>query len=112
MRNPNDITIVGSLKNYHIPYGICEIMNGGDTSEDHGEAGIQLPGQHGHVRTPGRRHSTSFPKIELFHMTQLIEKVKDDGGKVAVFPVSDKAWLDTGEWAEYRKALKQFEVDT
>ena len=33
------------------------------------------------------------------------------GGRVAVFPVSDKAWLDTGEWAEYRKALKQFEVD-
>jgi hypothetical protein len=29
---------------------------------------------------------------------------------VGVYPVSDHAWLDIGEWAEYRNALKRFET--
>jgi hypothetical protein len=52
-----------------------------------------------------------IPQGTLFNMTDLIEQVRQTGGRVAVFPVSDKAWLDTGEWAEYRQALKQFEAD-
>jgi len=26
-----------------------------------------------------------------------------------VYPVSEKAWIDVGQWAEYRKALKVIE---
>jgi len=26
-----------------------------------------------------------------------------------VYPVSEKAWIDVGQWAEYRKALKLIE---
>jgi NDP-sugar pyrophosphorylase family protein len=49
-----------------------------------------------------------IPDDSVFHMTNLIEAVADAGRRVAVYPVSDKAWLDVGEWTEYRKALKQF----
>jgi dTDP-glucose pyrophosphorylase len=109
-KNANEITIVGSLKNYHIPYGICEIRNGGELVR------ITEKPEYNFLVNTGmyvlRSESLRLiPEGKLFHMTDLIDRVKDTGGKVAVFPVSDKAWLDTGEWAEYRKALKQFEAD-
>jgi dTDP-glucose pyrophosphorylase len=110
-RNGNDITIVGSLKNYRIPYGICEIADGGELVR------ITEKPEYNFLVNTGMYVLQAeilhlIPEGEFFHMTQLIDRVKESGGKVAVFPVSDKAWLDTGEWAEYRNALKQFEAET
>jgi NDP-sugar pyrophosphorylase family protein len=48
-----------------------------------------------------------IPENEFFHITHLIEKVKEAGGKIGVYPISDKSWIDTGEWAEYKNALSQ-----
>jgi len=109
-RSANDITIVGSLKNYRIPYGICEIAEGGELVR------ITEKPEYNFLVNTGmyvlRAESLRLiPEGELFHMTDLIDRMKETGGRVAVFPVSDKAWLDTGEWAEYRKALKHFEAD-
>jgi dTDP-glucose pyrophosphorylase len=108
--NSNDITIVGSLKNYHIPYGICEIANGGSL-----ERITEKPEYNFLVNTGmyvlGAQTLGLIPEGVVFHMTDLIGCVQKSGGKVAVFPVSDKAWIDTGEWAEYRKALRELRVD-
>lgn len=106
----DEITIVGSLKNYHIPYGICEIVNGGSLSR------ITEKPEYNFLVNTGMYVLKAgtlglIPEGEVFHMTDLIERVRERGGRVAVFPVSDKAWIDTGEWAEYRKALKQLRVD-
>lgn len=108
--NENDITIVVSLKNYHIPYGICEIADGGELVRITEKPEYNFLVNTGMYVLRGEVLCL-IPENEMFHMTHLIERVKETGGKVAVFPVSDKAWLDTGEWAEYRKALKQFEAD-
>lgn len=110
-RNANDITIVGSLKSYNIPYGICEIADGGELVK------ITEKPEYNFLVNTGMyvlqaESLCLIPEGEFFHMTHLIERVKETGGKVAVFPVSDKAWLDTGEWVEYRLALKHFEADT
>ena len=40
-------------------------------------------------------------------MTDFIERSKMAGGRVGVFPIGENAWVDTGEWTEYRKALDQ-----
>ena len=45
------------------------------------------------------------PENTFFHITQLIEKVKNRGMKVGVFPIGDDDWIDIGQWTEYRKAL-------
>jgi uncharacterized protein YcbK (DUF882 family) len=50
-----------------------------------------------------------IPDNELVHITHLVEKIKKNGGKIGVYPVSEKAWIDVGQWAEYRKALKVIE---
>ncbi len=102
----NDITLVASLKNYSIPYGVCEIENGGTLSR------IREKPEYNFLVNTGLyviKHETLelIPENEFFHITHLIEKVKEAGGKIGVYPISDKSWIDTGEWAEYKNALSQ-----
>jgi dTDP-glucose pyrophosphorylase len=102
--NDNDITLVASLKNYNIPYGVCEIENGGALKciQEKPEY-IFLVNTGMYVLKPETLEL--IPENEFFHITHLIEKVQAAGGKVGVYPISDKSWIDTGEWAEYKKAL-------
>ena len=48
-----------------------------------------------------------IPENVFFHITHLIEKVKERGGKVGVFPVSEKSWRDIGEWSEYLSLINE-----
>jgi len=107
-REANEITLVVSLKKYHIPYGVCEIANGGQLAGITEKPEFDLmvntglyviaPAALRHVRTDG-----------VFHMTDLVAAVRAAGGRVGVYPISESAWLDTGEWAAYRTTLQQFE---
>jgi hypothetical protein len=46
-----------------------------------------------------------IPEGTRYDMTDFIDQVKSNGGRVGVFPIGENAWIDTGEWTEYRKAL-------
>ena len=41
----------------------------------------------------------------MYHITHLIEKLKNQGKKVGVFPIDEEAWIDVGQWVEYRRAI-------
>jgi dTDP-glucose pyrophosphorylase len=102
----NDITLVASFKNYHIPYGICEIKNGGTLIKitEKPEYNFLVNTGMYVIKADILKH---IPQDVFFHITNLIEKAKESGAKIGVFPIGDKAWIDTGEWAEYKKALAQ-----
>lgn len=106
----NDITLVVSLKNYTIPYGVCEIGNGGTLLE------IREKPQFNYLVNTGLYVVKPWvleliPPGEHFHFTDLIEAVKAEEGRVGVFPIADTAWLDTGEWPEYRAAVANLTAD-
>lgn len=107
-QNQNDITLVASLKNFRVPYGVCEIKNGGILQSIH-----EKPDYHFLVNTGLYVLNSSIlaviPGNKLFHITHLIDKVRGNNGKVGVYPVSEKAWIDIGEWREYRNAIKILE---
>jgi len=46
-----------------------------------------------------------IPKNKFYHITHLIENIKNMGKKVGVYPIDDDAWIDIGQWAEYKKAV-------
>ena len=48
------------------------------------------------------------PSNEFYHITDLINQIKDRNGKVGVFPVSEKSWMDIGVWEEYDKTQQLF----
>ena len=107
--NDNDITLVASMKHYHVPYGICEIESGGSLVK------INEKPEYNFLVNTGMYVIESkvlkmIPRNEFFHMTHLIEKLKKEGGKVGIFPVSESSWIDVGEWEEYKKALESFKI--
>lgn len=103
-----DITLVASTKQYNIPYGICELNSNGSLKKI-----LEKPEYRFLVNTGLYVLNPSvlglIPDNEVFHITHLMDKVKENTGTIGVYPVSEKAWIDVGQWAEYRKALKVIE---
>jgi NDP-sugar pyrophosphorylase family protein len=105
-----DITLVSSMMHYKIPYGICEIDRGGSLIE------IREKPEYNFLISTGmyvlnKKILRLIPNNELFHITNLMEDVKKQGGTVGVFPISENSWDDTGEWDEYNKAVKRLTND-
>jgi dTDP-glucose pyrophosphorylase len=103
-----DITLVAATKQFNIPYGVCE-LNGEGTLKTINEkpeynflvnAGL-------YVLNP--EVLEFIPDRGIFHITHLMEKVLKNTGSVGVYPVSESSWVDVGQWAEYRNALKVIE---
>ena len=99
----NDLTLVTSVKNYHIPYGICEIENGGTLTE------IKEKPEYNFLVNTGMYILDAsvlslIPDDTFYHITELAHAIKVDGGRVGVFPVGEDAWIDVGQWSEYKKA--------
>jgi hypothetical protein len=46
-----------------------------------------------------------IPDNKFYNITDLINDIKSHGGKVSVFPVSEKSYLDSGQWKEYNNML-------
>jgi dTDP-glucose pyrophosphorylase len=102
-----DLTLVASLKDYRIPYGVCELEKGGSLSE------IREKPQYSFLVNTGmyvvrRDRLHLIPEDQYCDMTDFIAALKNAGGRIGVFPIGEHAWIDTGEWAEYRKALDSF----
>ncbi|MBS9404035.1 NTP transferase domain-containing protein [Halomonas sp. TRM85114] len=100
----NDITMVVSVRHFHIPYGICDIVDNGQLFSMR-----EKPHYNFMVNTGMYVLRSSMldlvPKDKFYHLTELIEDVRSRGGRVGVYPISDKAWLDTGEWQQYCETM-------
>jgi dTDP-glucose pyrophosphorylase len=46
-----------------------------------------------------------IPENTFFHITDLIQRTKDSGHRIGVFPISEKSWKDIGNWTEYLKTI-------
>jgi len=97
-----EVTVVGALKHYSIPYGTLETGENGEL--------IQLKEKPDHtILTNSGMYILEphlideIPGDKLFHITHLIDNVMKRGGKVGVFPVSEKSWKDMGVWDEFLK---------
>jgi len=107
-KKSQDITLVASTKQFNIPYGICELNSRGSLEQIKEKPEYNFLVNTGlYVLNPSV--IDLIPDNKLFHITNLIDKVKENGGLIGVYPVSENAWIDIGQWAEYRKALKVIE---
>ena len=98
--NKNAITIVSVLKHYKIPYGIIETGKQGllESLSEKPELTFQINSGMYILEAEllGR-----IPENTFFHITELIENVKEAGMNVGVFPVSEGSWRDIGTWKEF-----------
>ena len=102
--NHNELTIVAALKHYAIPYGTIETTENGELVKLSEKPELTFKINSGmYILEPHLLEEV--PDDEFFHITHLIEKILQRGGKVGVFPVSEKSWKDIGVWDEYLKNL-------
>lgn len=106
IKNDFDITLVASLKNFNIPYGICEVEVNGSLKE------IKEKPEFSFLVNTGlyllkRKVIDHIPEGKFYHITDLITTVKNIGGKVGVYPVGEDEWIDVGEWAEQKESLNK-----
>jgi len=109
MDNGHDITMVGSMQHFTVPYGVINIDSKGSLK------GIIEKPEYDFLTNTGmyvvkKNIIDSIPKDKMFHVTDLIEALKKNGGRVGVYPISQKSWLDVGQWEEYRKTLREFSI--
>lgn len=107
-KGQNKVTLVASIQHQIIPYGVCEIEKGGKLKRI-----IEKPEYDFLVNTGIYLIEPDIleliPNDALFHITDLIRKLKHNNLQIGVFPISEKSWIDIGQWEEYRKTLKALE---
>lgn len=105
MSNNHMLTVVGSLKHHQVPYGVCEVNADGTLDRINEKPRFDFLVNTGmYVLSP--EVLDLIPSDERFDMTHLIEVVLDSGATVGVYPISENAWLDTGQWEEYKRTVK------
>ncbi len=104
-----DMTIIVSLKHHEVPYGVCEIGKSGALHS------IQEKPVFDYFVNTGMYIINKdliqlIPEGEKFDMTDLISVAKKNLMRVGVYPVSENSWIDIGQWAEYKKSIKELSM--
>ncbi len=107
--NGNDISLVASLMNFKIPYGVCEIKNHGELIRIIEKPEYDILASTG-MYIINTNVLSCIPDEVVFHVTDLMNTVKERGGKIGVFPISSESWMDTGEWSEYKKTVSKMNL--
>nr|WP_280178625.1 sugar phosphate nucleotidyltransferase [Sporofaciens musculi] len=102
--NQNEITVVTSLKHVQIPYGVIELEEGGKILKLSEKPSLNYNMSTGiYVMEPSVINS--IPQNQMFHMTDLMNKLLAEKRKVGAYPVMSKSWQDMGELSAMRRMI-------
>ena len=108
--NTNLITMVCSLKNIQIPYGIVEISNNGTIKNMREKPRMSFYTNTGcYVVEPDIIRDLEYNQAIDF--TEIIEHYRDSGKAVGVYPIGENSWLDMGQMDELIKMDHFFTVE-
>lgn len=100
--NKYDMTIVSSLKNVSIPYGVLHFEKEGLITSMEEKPQLTFFVNTGmYVIEPGV--ISMIPKNQSYHMTDLANDLRMRGSRVGVFPIKEESFLDMGEFEEMRR---------
>nr|NNM91497.1 NTP transferase domain-containing protein [Bacilli bacterium] len=101
-QNHNVITMVCSLKNIKIPYGVIEFSEGGEIKEMKEKPNIPIFVNTGmYVVEPKVIEELDYN--QMIDFPDIIEKYMHRKEKVGIYPVSENSWLDMGQLDELEK---------
>lgn len=103
--NNNELTVVAALKTYSIPYGTIITGEDGILQSIEEKPNLTFKINTGlYILEPS---VLSDIPDDFFHITHLMEKLKAQGRRVGVYPISQNDWMDMGDWDEYLKLVNQ-----
>lgn len=108
-KSGNLVTMVCAIKNITIPYGIVKLNKYGDIDKM--------------VEKPDFSFMTNTgmylvnPKVldfisdnEFIGFPDIMQRCKDKGYKIGVYPITEKCWLDMGQIDEMKEMISELEV--
>ena len=106
----NKITIVTSLKDFTLPYGVIKTSDQNDRVSEISEKPHMsyLINTGMYVLDPDC--IDYIPTDEMYHMTQLVDEVMKDH-RVGIYPISESAFLDMGNYDEMRRMEERISAD-
>ena len=105
----NKITVVCSMKDIVIPYGVVETDTTGAIVAMQEKPSFSFLVNTGIYMIEPEVIDT-IADNEVIHLPDLAQKYLNNGEKVGVFPVSEKAWMDMGQFSEMENMLKQLGI--
>ncbi len=97
VKEKNEVTMVCSLKNFEIPYGTVEFSEGGDIIAFNEKPQMSFFTNTGYyIVEPCIMDYVG--ENEEIGMPDIIDKMRKDGRKVGIYPISENSWLDMGQF--------------
>jgi len=109
IRSGNAMTIVASLKNIQIPYGVLDITKDGIVERMREKPSLsQFINTGMYVVDPALLKM--IPKDTVYHMTHLAEDAMKQNMQVGMFPISEDSFLDMGEFQEMKRMEEKLKL--
>ena len=109
IRNKNILTVVGSIQHHRIPYGIIHFKNKGKIKNIQEKPEFDFTVNTG-VYLASKRILEVIPPESNFDMTDLINRLLKKKENVGIYPVSQKSYIDIGQWEDYKKTIERFNI--
>lgn len=106
----NTITFIGAIKNVSIPYGVIETKPDGQITMLKEKPEISFLTNTGvYVIEP--QVVKELEDGRFIHITDIAKEMQEKKEKVGVFPITEKAWLDMGQFGEMREMMKALGIE-
>lgn len=93
----NIVTMVCSLKNFEIPYGIVNFSEGGEICSFEEKPQMSFFTNTGYyILEPEVFHH--IKANESIGMPDVIDRMRNVGHKIGIYPIGENAWLDMGQF--------------
>ncbi len=100
--NKNYITLVVSMKEITVPYGVC-LLKKDNTLDQINEKPKKTYLVNTGLYVINPKVIKFIPGNKVFDFDEFIQKVKKKRFKIGLFPIEDKSWKDIGSWNEFNK---------
>lgn len=102
------VTILSALRHYEIPYGVLKYGMGGEILELIEKPECTFTINTGCYVLDAR--SLEYVPEGFYDMPTLIATLIANNCKAITYPVNESDYIDIGQWEEYRRTLKHFEL--
>jgi len=103
VKSGHTMTMVASVRTFQLPYGACTIGPHGTLEGIEEKPALTRLVNTG-LYVIDAAAFADIPDHHVYHMNTFMSDLMASGRPVSVFPASSEAWVDVGQWDEYRRA--------
>ncbi|NLN66072.1 MAG: CBS domain-containing protein [Clostridiaceae bacterium] len=110
LEQKNSITMICSMKNYKIPYGVIEMGNNGEIRSIREKPGVSFLANTGCYLVEPKIIEAMEDTCKI-DFPDIIENLRNKQEKVGVYPISEYAWMDMGQLDGLEQMKKRLNSD-